>query len=114
MNVEPTCRYCKGKLTFRGTRGKLNQNGLYMYYCHRCESEQTFDENAKPIEWSFMVGKNYCIHYWPESKKLKIVEYNAHSRPHKYVLEIILKEHPDYMTPSSMTEERVKTLIVFS
>jgi len=60
-----------------------------------------------------MVGKSYCVHYWPESKNLKIVLYNAHGRPQKYVLEVTLDKDPDY-TPTSMTEERIKTLLLFS
>lgn len=114
MNVEPTCRYCQRKLVHRGTRGNLASNGINLCYCHYCESEQTFDDNASPIEYSFMVGKKYCIHFWPKSKAFKIVEYNEHGRPQKYVLELTLNEPPNYMTPQNMTEERVKTLIVFS
>lgn len=111
---ELTCRYCQHKLTYRGTRGKISSDGIHLCYCKSCDSEQTFEEDGTPIEYSFMVGKTYCIHYWTKSKAFKVVEYNAHGRPQKYVLELTLKEAPDYMTPQNMTEERVKTLIVFS
>lgn len=109
MNVEPTCRYCKRKLTdLRQGRGQI-----YIANCNACDSEQSFYETGQTREWSFMVGDTYCIHYWPESKALKIIEYK-NNRPSKYVLEITLDKHPDHMTPQNMTEERVKTLIVFS
>lgn len=112
MSFEPTCRYCHSKLTARGLRKGAKTN-LALTYCKSCESEQTFDDKGNPIEWSFMVGHKYCIHYWPESKTFKIVQYDD-GKPAKYVLEMTLKEDPDYMTPSSMTEERVKCIVVFS
>lgn len=107
MNVEPTCRYCMRRLTHRGSRGDVN-----LCYCHACESEQTFDANARPIEYSFMTKeKNYCLHFWPQVKKFKIVSYK-NNNPDKYVLELDICPH-NY-NPSNMTEERVKTLILFS
>lgn len=112
MNVEPTCRYCQGKLKARGSRGAL-EDAIYIYYCKSCESEQTFKKNGQTIEWSFMVGDSYCIHFWPQSKAFKIVEYKK-GQPTKYVLELILEKPPTHMTPQNMTEERVKCLIVFS
>lgn len=111
MNVEPTCRFCQQTLYHHGTRGQ-GKLATHMYWCEPCQSEQTFDHKHKPREWSFMVGKDYCIHYWTKSKSLKIVEYKD-NRPVKYVLEITLDKSPDY-TPQAMTEERVKTLLVFS
>lgn len=115
MNVEPTCRYCMGKLIDRGERGSLNIPGsmIYLRYCKHCESEQTFDHEARPMEYSFMVGEAYCIHFWPKSKAFKIVEYK-NGRPSKYVLELTLDKPPTHMRPDNMTEERVKCLIVFS
>ena len=109
---EYLCRYCQRNLTHTGTRG-TGKNALQLCYCHHCESEQTFDAKDQPAEYSFMVGTAYCIHYWTQSKAFKIVEYK-NGRPAKYVVEITLKEAPDHMTPSNMTEERVKCLVVFS
>ncbi len=111
---EHLCRYCNCKLTARGTRGKgVPKAEVELNYCKGCQSEQTFDDKGNPIEYSFMVGHKYCIHYWPKSKAFKIVQYDD-GKPAKYVLELTLKEDPDYMTPSSMTEERVKCIVVFS
>lgn len=108
MTVDVTCRYCQRKMQLHGQRGDL-----YMHWCQHCQSEQTFHEDGKPAEYSFMVGKNYCIHFWPKTKQLKIVQYK-NDRPEKYVLEITVDVPPTHMTPTSMTEERVKCLILFS
>lgn len=109
--IEGICRYCNRNLS---NMRIIKRGNIHVGYCNHCDSEQSFYEDGKPREWSFMVGKKYCIHYWPESKALKIVEYNAHGQPSKYVVEATVKEDPDYMTPDSMTEERIKTIVVFS
>ena len=110
--IDLRCRYCKSEMKLHGSRDN-NVFIFHMYWCKYCQSEQTIDDSGTLREWSFMVGENYCIHYWPQSKAFKIIEYKD-GRPSKYVLEITLKESPDHMTPSSMTEERVRCLVVFS
>lgn len=109
---DQTCRFCQKTLLHHGTRGQ-GKVAIHMYWCDHCQSEQTFDSKAKTIEWSFMAGEAYCIHFWPKFNSLKIVEYE-NGRPKKYVLELELDQPPDHMTPQTMTEEKVKTLIVFS
>lgn len=109
---EPCCRYCKKEMPAPRIRGK--NPAVFIFECKRCDSEQSYYDNGTIKEWSFMVDKKYCIHYWPGTKDLKIVEYNAHGRPQKYVLEMKTDADPDYMTPESMTEQRIKTIIVFS
>lgn len=109
--MKKNCRYCQRQMPDALIDRRYN---IYIAQCQFCDSEESFYENGDTREWSFMVGRNYCIHYWPESKALKIVLYNAHGRPQKYVLEVTLMKDPDYMTPTTMTEERIKTLILFS
>ena len=112
MNDEElTCRFCQRKLSNIQHMGEA-MISIVVGYCKHCASEQSWYTNGKVLSWQFKVGDQYSIRYWPEKKKLQIEDYLA--KKSKSTFELTVNEDPDYMTPESMTEERVKTIIIFS
>lgn len=114
ITVEPTCRFCKNKMSplvpFH-SRGKT----LYSYHCIRCASEQLFDDTGQALEYSFRVGDYLCQFNSP-TYKFQVVKQGPQGLggvPYTKVI-LTLDFVPHNLTPQNTTEERIKTLILFS
>lgn len=112
MNDEDlVCRWCKRKLTNIESLGEA-MISIIVGHCKHCDSEQVWYTNGKVLSWQFKVGAQYSVKYIPEKKLLIIEDFLAKKSKSRF--ELKTKEAPDYITPESMTEERIKTIIVFS
>ena len=114
ITVEPTCRFCQrlmSPLVPFQSRGRT----LYSYHCIRCKSEQLFAEDGQALEYSFRVG-NYLCQFNSPTYKFQIVRQGPISNggiPYTKVM-LSLDFVPHNLRPDNTTEERIKTLILFS
>ena len=83
--------------------------------CVFCHSEQLFEREGKPLEYSFRVGDYLCLfpvgHPGPRFEIYKVQIDSGIPEP-KAILQ--LDFIPNNIRPDNTTEERIKTLILFS
>lgn len=101
------CRFCQHPIT------PLKKGSARIIMCKHCKSEEWIEKDGSHYSWSFKVGQ-YEIGYYFESKTFKVSQLNKNGNWEKWLLDIPLKDEPTHMTPENMTEERVKSIIVFS
>lgn len=114
MEVEPTCRFCHRKMTnYRTLENDQSLHGsdaMHVFDCLPCHSTQTFSIRGQTIAYFFDVGEDYRLFFYPQNILYKFIVSNR--KTSKVAME--LEEIPHQFTPQNMTEEKVKTLILFS
>ena len=98
------CHFCKRSLSV------IKKGTSRIITCKSCRSEQWFNPDGSLYSWSFKVGP-YELYYSFGNKNFSIRMIGGTGA---IVVDIVLPEEPSYMTPESMTEERVKCIVVFS
>jgi hypothetical protein len=117
LMIEPTCRFCKQRMVSSGTRvgdyGKPTEHTVgYLHICHRCHSEQCFAPNGRALDYEFTIGR-YTLFFNPQERTFKVIHYpNGRLRPGENVFHC--NYCPTNYTPTTMTLERLQTLILFS
>ena len=74
-----------------------------------CDSTQYYEEDGKAMHYSFRVNKKYELHFIPRLNKFQISDCK---KPNSIYL--TLDFIPHNLTPQNCTEERIKTMILFS
>jgi hypothetical protein len=97
------CHFCK-----RALKPIKKMGAERTINCKSCRAEQVFQPDNSLFSWSFNVGP-YELSFHFGSMTLKITDRG----PNKS-FQYSLKEEPSYMTPDSMTEERIKSIVMFS
>jgi hypothetical protein len=114
IHVEPTCRFCQRRLKMVGCKNDLNGYEEFIYWCQACLANQTFDARAKPLRWSFQVGR-YELQFWPQDRQFAIFLLNERDLPILTINKCVLTlNFLPYLTPQNTTEERLKLFILFS
>lgn len=98
-----SCHFCK-----RALKPIKKMGAERTITCKSCRAEQVFQPDNSLFSWSFNVGP-YELSFHLGSMTLKITD-----RPNNKSFQYSLKEEPSYMTPDSMTEERIKSIVMFS
>jgi len=118
MIVTPTCRFCQGKLKSGGSQTGGYPYTKLLYNCEPCMSQQMYKYDATPLEFSFYLNfgkRQYHIGFYPDNMRLAIHFVNTSPGPGwKPCVDIHLSEFPAWLRPDNITEERIKTLMVFS
>lgn len=118
MTVEPTCRFCMGKMVPCGTRERPTGNPYpdhyitvaYLYLCKKCHSEQAFALDGRTLDYNFRV-ENYRLYFYPQGSKFVIKQQEDY---YQETVLVELETCPGHLKPSNTTEARIKTLILFS
>lgn len=114
MTVEPTCRFCKRKLTVTNVKGGYKEPQEFICWCEACQSEQVYNDKARAIYWSFEINHKYRVQFWaiPGEPQCSIfLLANGGKEIDKCLLSI---DFIPYLTPQNTTEERIKLFLVFS
>jgi hypothetical protein len=110
MNVEVTCRYCHRPLKNQ----RLVTGEVWVFECIPCQSQQAFLSNGQCTYWLFRVGY-YSLNFDPFTQKFKIIRLPSLKDPGLLAQTILQLDYlPHNLTPKTCTEERIKTLILFS
>jgi len=115
MNVEPACRFCQGNMLCTGGVIHANNTESYSYECKRCHSEQDFESTGRPLDYKFVIGR-YHLLFKPRNKTFQIIVYPIDEVWLQKASQCLLNVNfcPTHLTPQNTTEERIKTLILFS
>ena len=108
--IEPTCILCKGKLGFgQPMYDKVDFSIISeTYVCRKCNVNQVFATSGQPLKYSFQV-KPYTLVFDLQNNEFTIrdnLDYNKPLMKLDYV--------PYHLTPSNVTLDKIKTLILFS
>jgi hypothetical protein len=88
------------------------KEGRLIYQCKPCQSQQDCGMvTGQLIDYGFRVGK-YGLWFFPYYGIFKIKDYSDEVYGEETVLELNII--PTNLTPQNTTEERIKTLILFS
>jgi hypothetical protein len=122
MQVDVTCRYCHRRLL---DPEDLNDDRLpgveeeYLYDCKPCNSRQCFKPNGKCTHWQFTVG-HYSLCFNPATQNFRILRLDPRIDKSLQDLKDSMKPLlqldylPHNLTPKTVTEARIKVLILFS
>lgn len=112
--LQLTCRFCYRPLIYAQTSASPGSTLLYQYKCLACNSTQHFWENGSPAHYTFTIG-NYILIFLPAIQAMEIVRIN-HNPNGTTLGNLVLKLPflPTNLTPQNTTEDRIKTMIVFS
>lgn len=111
MQVDVVCRYCSRRLQSHKSYsdpGVPNREPYYEFECKACHSTQYFRSSGQPLHYLFWIGP-YKLYFIPTGYGHPLFQLcNGELGP-------IFELHylPD-LTPQNCTEERIKTLILFS
>jgi hypothetical protein len=120
MIFDPPCRFCNGKLY---NYMNLNQDmpskePEYLYDCASCDSRQCFKSNGECTHYQFTIAK-YSFCFNPVTKNFRLlrlpdVPYDESKKiiSRKPIIE--LDYLPVHLTPSTVNEERVRMMVLFS
>lgn len=108
--IEPTCILCKGKLGFgQPMYDKVDFSIVSeTYVCRKCDVNQIFATNGQPLQYSFQV-KPYTLVFDLKNNEFTIRDNLNYNKPL-----MKLNHIPHNLTPSTVTLEKIKTLILFS
>ena len=118
----PKCRFCNVE---QENYGFITEDGLTMYRhkCNACLVEQTYHPNGFFLEFTLRIPTDksikfdhgnfhYIIDFDPITMNLRIRSYGADCG-WKHHFEIKVRNQPSWLNPS-ISEEKIKTLILFS
>lgn len=108
MQVDVVCRFCHRRLSphkYYTDPGVAHGNHYAEFNCAPCRSTQFFEITGRPLHYFFDVGK-YHLYFMTNPRIFQCC--NGLLGP---IFE--LNYHPNF-TPQNTTEERIKTLILFS
>lgn len=116
--INPNCIFCQRPLEFWENFEPNNGPNFYagepssIYQCKHCNSQQNFQmESGERTYYNFQVGP-YIFRFHPKYNSFSLGK-EPPDEPGNYETILRLETIPDY-TPQNMTEQRIKTIIVFS
>jgi hypothetical protein len=120
--MNPKCRFCNGEQESYGFR---RENGLtmYGYRCNACLVEQTYHPDGSLLEFTLRIPTDksvkfdhgnfhYVLDFDPITMNLSVRSYGKDCG-WQHHFEIKVKSQPSWLHPS-LSEEKIKTLILFS
>lgn len=120
MMVKPPCRFCGGKLESGGCETGGNYHYTrYIYHCKPCLSQQKYKYEGEPLEFSFEYQlEKYHYHITFNQVTMRMYVARVTTFPYEFewkgCLDIHLSEFPAWLRPGNVTEDRIKTMMVFS
>lgn len=125
MILDPSCRYCHGKLTFYLNLyyDLLGREPLYLYDCDKCDSRQCFIPNGECTHYQFTitvdVTTKYSFCFNPLTQNFRLLRLPNEQldnvdqiKNRKPIIE--LNYLPHHLTPSTVSKERVRLMVLFS
>lgn len=120
MNAEQTCRFCHRQMTWsvtyiptRISTGPHKDYQVEQFHCNRCSSNQEFrTDTGQSLDYTFDIGA-YRLCFYPHNQTFKI-KYFPQGKLQDYTVVLEMNYLPHNLTPSTMTVDRIKTLITFS
>jgi hypothetical protein len=120
--MNPKCRFCNGEQKDGGFRSN-NGMTMYRYRCNACLVEQTYHPDGSLLEITLRIPKDktiefdhgnfhYVIDFDPITMNLTVRSYGEKCG-WKHHFNIKVRSQPDWLNPS-ISEEKIKTLILFS
>lgn len=120
--MKPKCRFCNGKQENHGFRTD-NSVTMYRYKCNVCLIEQTYHPDGSFLECTLRIPTDkttkfdhgmfhYVLDFDPITINLTVRSYGANCGwIHHFSIK--LANLPTWFNPS-LSEEKIKTLILFS
>jgi hypothetical protein len=120
--MNPKCRFCNGKQENIGFKRENNVT-MYRYVCNTCLVEQTYHPDGSLLEATLRIPVDktikfnagtyhYVIDFDPITMNLMIRSYSQ-EYGWKYHFNIKVRSQPNWFNPS-LSEEKIKTFIIFS
>jgi hypothetical protein len=114
MTVDVNCRFCQRKLIGPKSSHIDRFNLYYKFECKACDSVQFFESDGRSLHYWFNVNKKYQLYFIPNIPVFQILNYSHLNHDSIEKVYITLEFIPKDLTPKNVTEERIKTLILFS
>jgi hypothetical protein len=120
--MNPKCRFCNGEQKESGFTVE-NSITMYRYKCNVCLVEQTYHPDGSLLEATLRIpvdktikfdhaNFHYVIDFDPITMNLMLRSYGGECG-WKDHFNITVKSQPNWFNPS-LSEEKIKTLILFS
>jgi hypothetical protein len=112
MQVDVVCRYCYRRMVPHRSYtdpGVSDGRPYYEFNCKPCQSTQYFETSGRPLHYWFMVGP-YKLYFIPYGYRTPLFQVCNGNLGPIFQLDYL----PHHLTPQNCTEERIKTLILFS
>jgi len=109
ITIQPTCRFCNrqfGPPLRSLTDHFVNDNQVYYEFkCQPCRATQYFGSSGKALHYLFWIGP-YKLYFMIKPARFQLC--NGDLGP------IFGLDYHPKLTPQNTTEEKIKTLILFS